>query len=39
LKKKEEGRRMLRSSSRECALERIVKVDDPPSKMTELAKK
>ena len=33
----EEGRRMLRSSSRECALERIVKVGDPPSKMTELA--
>jgi hypothetical protein len=39
LKKKEEGRRMLRSSSRECAHERIVKVDAPPSKMTELAKK
>ena len=33
----EEGRRMLRSSSRECALERIVKVGDPPSKMRELA--
>ena len=31
----EEGRRkrMLRSSSRECAHERIVKVDAPPSKM------
>jgi urea-proton symporter len=38
----EEGRRMLRSvviSSRECALERIVKVGDPPSKIAELAEK
>jgi urea-proton symporter len=33
---------MLRSvvfSSRECALERIVKVGDPPSKIAELAEK
>jgi SSS family transporter len=38
----EEGRRMLRSvviSSRECTLERIVKVGDPPSKIAELAEK
>jgi nucleotide-binding universal stress UspA family protein len=38
----EEGRRMLKSvviSSRECTLERIVKVGDPPSKIAELAEK
>jgi len=38
----EEGRRMLRSvviPSRECNLERIVKVGDPPSKIAELADK
>lgn len=38
----EEGRRMLRSvvvPRRECALERIVKVGDPSSKIAELAEK
>jgi nucleotide-binding universal stress UspA family protein len=38
----EEGRRMLKSvviSSRECTLERIVRVGDPPSKIAELAEK